>query len=153
MDVEGEYQLPAAPAEVWRRLNDPAVLVGCIPGCQRMTRIDAHHFECEILVSYGPIKASFMTLLVLSNVRAPDAYTLTGRSQGGLAGFGEGVADVSLVAMAGGTRLCYVARLSASGRIAKIGARWLGGATRRMTEKFFAAFAATFAEIGDDARV
>ncbi len=144
MDVEGEFLLPAAPAEVWRRLNDPQVLVRCIPGCQRMTRIDAENFECEILVSYGPVKASFLTALLLSNVRAPDAYTLTGRSQGGLAGFGEGVADVWLLAATEGTTLRYAARLSARGRIAMIGARWLGGATRRMTEKFFAAFAATF---------
>ncbi|MCC6707340.1 MAG: carbon monoxide dehydrogenase subunit G [Gammaproteobacteria bacterium] len=146
MDVEGEFLLPAPPGDVWRSLNDPEVLVRCIPGCQRMTRIDAENFECEILLSYGPIKATFMTVLVLSNVRAPDSYTLTGRSQGGLSGVGEGVADVWLMSVHSGTSLRYAARLSASGRIARIGARWLNGATRRMTEKFFNAFAATFGE-------
>ncbi len=146
MDVEGEYLLPASPAAVWHGLNDPQVLVRCIPGCQRMVRISSVHFECEIRVSYGPIKATFMTDILLSNVCAPDSYTLTGRSQGGLSGFGEGVADVRLLAIESGTRLRYAARLSAGGRIAKIGTRWLNGATRRMTEKFFGAFAATFDE-------
>lgn len=145
MDVTGEFLLPAPPALVWRRLNDPDVLVRCIPGCQRMTRLDAENFECEIRVSYGPVRANFLTLLALSNIRAPQSYTLTGRSQGGLAGFGEGVADVWLLPVAEGTSLRYAARLSASGRIAQIGARMLGSTTRRMTEKFFGAFAATFA--------
>jgi len=144
MDVEGEFLLPAAPALVWRRLNDPEVLGRCIPGCQRITCLDDENFECEIRVSYGPIKATFMTLLILSNVRAPDSYTLTGRSQGGLAGFGEGVADVNLLPSDTGTTLRYVARVSASGHIAKFGSLLLGAATRRLTDRFFTAFAGTF---------
>ena len=146
MDVEGEFLLPATPELVWQRLNDPAVLVHCIPGCVRMTRRDAHNFDCEIRVSYGFINATFMTLLALSNIRPPNSYTLTGRSQGGLAGFGEGVADVCLLAAAHGTTLHYAARLSASGRIAQLGARLLSSTTRRLTEKFFAAFAASFVD-------
>lgn len=146
MDVEGEFLLPATAELVWQRLNDPAVLVHCIPGCARMTRLDAHNFECEIRVSYGFIKATFMTLLELSNIRPAKSYTLTGRSQGGLAGFGEGVADVCLLATAQGTTLRYAARLSASGRVAQLGSRLLSSTTRRMTEKFFAAFAASFVD-------
>lgn len=146
MDVEGEFLLPATAELVWQRLNDPAVLVHCIPGCARMTRLDAHNFECEIRVSYGFIKATFMTLLELSNIRPAKSYTLTGRSQGGLAGFGEGVADVCLLATAQGTTLRYAARLSASGRVAQLGSRLLSSTTQRMTEKFFAAFAASFVD-------
>ena len=146
MEVEGEILLPGTPALVWQRLNDPEVLVHCIPGCTRMTRLDAHNFECEIRVSYGFINATFMTLLELSNVQAPRSYTLTGRSQGGLAGFGQGVADVWLVEAAPGTTLRYAARLAASGRIAQLGSRLLGSTTRRLTEKFFAAFAASFVD-------
>ena len=82
-----------------------------------MTRLGVDRYECEILVSYGLLKATFLTLLELSNINAPNSYTLTGRGQGGLAGLGEGVADVRLEPIAAGTRLRYVARLSASGRI------------------------------------
>lgn len=144
MDVEGEFEVPAAPADVWERLHDPCVLARCIPGCQRMTRVDAERFECEILVSYGLLKATFQTLLELSNINAPNSYTLTGRSQGGLAGLGEGVADVRLEPITAGTRLRYAARLSTSGRISRIGSRLLASTTRRLTERFFAAFAASF---------
>ncbi len=144
MDVEGEFVLPAAPALVWLRLNDPHVLARCIPGCQRMTRVDAERFECEIRISYGLLKASFMTRLVLANVRAPDSYTLIASGQGGLAGLGEGVADVRLLPVADGTMLRYAARLSASGRISKLGSHLLGTTTRRLAEKFFKAFAASF---------
>ena len=52
--LNGAYVLlPVEPARVWQRLNDADVLVRCIPGCQRMTRINAGNFECEIRVALG----------------------------------------------------------------------------------------------------
>ena len=34
MTMNGEVTLPAPRAAVWEKLNDPAVLKACIPGCQ-----------------------------------------------------------------------------------------------------------------------
>jgi uncharacterized protein len=146
MDVEGDIHVPAPPEVVWARLIDPAVLKRCIPGCTRMTRLAPHRFEAEIEVRYGPVHASFLTDIALTDVVAPAHYVLSGRGHGGLAGVGEGRAEVRLDAAPGGTAVRYRAALSAAGALGRIGSRLLGGTTRRLIDRFFAAFLATFDE-------
>ncbi len=36
MTMTGEVQLPAGREAVWAKLNDPAVLKACIPGCEEL---------------------------------------------------------------------------------------------------------------------
>jgi carbon monoxide dehydrogenase subunit G len=146
VDVAGEYRIAADAATVWQRLNDPAVLERCVPGCNSMVRTGDNLYECEIVARYGPVKAAFKTTLEVSNINAPVSYTLSGRGQGGAAGFGEGSADVALEPVPEGTCVRYSARFNAGGRIAQVGSRLLASTTRKLAEQFFAAFAASFGD-------
>ena len=38
MTMTGEVQLPASREVVWAKLNDPAVLKACIPGCEELDK-------------------------------------------------------------------------------------------------------------------
>ena len=151
MDVEGEVLVPAPPDEVWRRLTDAAILARCIPGCERMVRVAEHRYEAEIHVRYGPVHASFRTDIALTEVDAPHSYVLSGHGHGGLAGVGEGRAAMRLAAVRGGTAVGYSAWLTAGGTLGKLGSRLLGGTTRKLIERFFSTFLATF-EDGDRLR-
>ena len=137
MDIQGEYHIAAPPAEVWQRLIDPDVLSACIPGCESVTRASEDAYDCVVVLKYGPVKAKFMTTLTLSNINAPVSYTLSGRGQGGAAGFGEGVADVMLEETDDGTVLRYTAKFNAGGRIAQVGSRLIVATTRKLAAKFF----------------
>jgi uncharacterized protein len=44
MTMTGEIQLAASREAVWARLNDPAVLKACIPGCEDLERADDKAF-------------------------------------------------------------------------------------------------------------
>jgi uncharacterized protein len=149
MDIEGEYRIKAHPQEVWERLIDPEVLAQCIPGCESMSQVSAEAYDCVVLAKYGPVKARFKTTLTVSNVNAPTSYTLTGKGQGGAAGFGEGVADVVLEAVDEETLLRYVAKFNAGGRIAQVGSRLIVATTRKLAGKFFDAFSAGFDAAAD----
>jgi uncharacterized protein len=149
MDIEGEYHIAARPIEVWERLIDPEVLARCIPGCESMSQVSADVYDCVVLAKYGPVKARFKTTLTVSNVNAPISYTLSGKGQGGAAGFGEGVADVVLEEVEAGTVLRYVAKFNAGGRIAQVGSRLIVATTRKLAAKFFDGFSADFA-VGED---
>lgn len=142
MDFDGERELPLSPDRVWQRLTDPGVLEACIPGCTAMHQIDTDRYECAVRARYGPLKANFVTHLILTDIDAPHRYTLRGRGTGGAAGFGEGAADVELVAIDPGTLLRYRARFDAGGRIALIGSRLFASTTRKLAERFLDAFAA-----------
>ena len=43
---------------VWRALNDPALIVECVPGV-RLVSVDGEHLSGEMTVALGPIQAAF----------------------------------------------------------------------------------------------
>ena len=76
----------------------------------------------------------------MSNVQAPNSYTINFDGQGGVAGFGKGSADVALTAQGEGTLLKYNARATVGGKMAQVGARLIDAAAGKITEDFFKAF-------------
>src|SRR5271155_4797577 len=59
MTMTGEYQLPAAQQTVWEKLNDPAVLKACIPGCEELNKTSDTGFQAAATIKIGPVKARF----------------------------------------------------------------------------------------------
>ena len=46
MTMTGEIQLAASREAVWAKLNDPAVLKACIPGCEELEKTDEQRLSC-----------------------------------------------------------------------------------------------------------
>ena len=61
--------------------------------------------------------------LTLSDIDAPNSYTITGEGQGGVAGFAKGGAKVFLTDDAGATLLKYEVNAQVGGKLAQLGAR------------------------------
>ena len=142
LEQQGEYVIDAPRAAVWDALIDPTVLAQCIDGCQDMTQISPEQFEAKVKARIGPVSATFTAVLELSDVQAPDSYTINANVKGGAAGFGKGVAKVTLEdgERESSTRLRYTVDASVGGKLAQIGSRLLDGAARKMADDFFAAF-------------
>ena len=141
MDVTGEQIIGADRDAVWAALNDPAVLMACIPGCESLDAVADNRFEANVLAKIGPVKARFSTAIELCDVRPPVSYTLVGEGKGGAAGFARGSASVELEEHAEGTLLRYTAAIQSGGKLAQVGARLLGGTVRKLSEQFFTRFA------------
>jgi carbon monoxide dehydrogenase subunit G len=140
MELKGEQTLPQQQAVVWEGLNNLEILKAAIPGCEDIVEVAPDEFKIVMLAAVGPVKARFNGKLTMSNVRAPDAYTLTFEGTGGAAGFGKGGADVSLEAIDNGTRLTYRANAQIGGKIAQVGSRLIDGVAARMAAEFFKRF-------------
>jgi carbon monoxide dehydrogenase subunit G len=145
MDFSGRYLIPASPEIVWAALNDPDILKSCIPGCERMTKIDDTHFEPAVMLKIGPVKATFIGNVVLENLNPPHRATLRGEGQGGVAGFAKGEAEIVLAPEDGGTVLTYNAKANVGGKLAQIGQRLIDGAAKQIADDFFARFAGAIA--------
>ena len=143
MAIHGEYTIDAAREAVWQALNDPAVLQECIPGCESMTKSSETQIEAKINAQIGPIRSSFATQIVLSNIDPPSGYTLSAEGKG-VAGFGRGTAKVGLTDLGGRTVLVYDAQMSIGGKLAQVGSRLVESATRSYADQFFEAFAKQF---------
>jgi hypothetical protein len=143
MDMTGEYLIAAPRDVVWAALNDPAILKSCIAGCDELVRTAENEFTARVTAKIGPVKAGFGGKVTLSDINAPNGYTITGEGQGGAAGFAKGSAKVALEAQASGktTLLKYTAAAQIGGKLAQIGSRLVEGSAKKMADEFFAAFA------------
>lgn len=148
MEIQGEKILSVPRSEVWRALNDPAVLQRCIPGCDTFEADGDHKFRVAMQMTVGPVRARFNGKLQLSDLVPPTSYAMSFEGSGGVAGFGKGTAQVSLDDVEGGTRLRYNAQAQVGGRLAQVGARLIDGVTKRMSDDFFTRFANELSGVG-----
>jgi carbon monoxide dehydrogenase subunit G len=144
MTMQGEVTLPATREKVWAALNDPEVLKACIPGVQELNKVSDTEFNAVAKVAVGPVKASFKGVVQLTDLDAPNGYTISGEGQGGVAGFAKGGAKVRLTEEAqGATRLTYDVEAQVGGKIAQLGGRLINGVAKKYADEFFANFART----------
>ncbi len=141
MTMTGEVTLPADRATVWAALNDPEILKRCIPGAQELDKVSDTEFQASAKVAVGPVKATFKGRITLSDIDAPNGYTISGEGQGGVAGFAKGGAKVRLTDADDGTRLAYDVEATVGGKIAQVGGRLINGVAKKYADEFFDNFA------------
>lgn len=149
MEMTGEQLIPADREAVWNALNDPEVLKQCIPGCQDLEKTeDDNGFAATVQAKVGPVKAKFKGTVTLSNIDAPNSYTISGEGKGGAAGFAKGSADVSLEEAGDGTLLKYAVNAKVGGKLAQIGSRLIDSTAKKLSGEFFENFSAVVAGPG-----
>ena len=141
MTMTGEVQLPASRQMVWEKLNDPAVLKSCIPGCEELDKSGDNEFQAVAKMKVGPVSARFKGRVTLSDLDPPNGYKITGEGEGGVAGFAKGGATVNLQDKDGGTLLVYNVEAQIGGKLAQLGQRLINGSAKKLADEFFANFA------------
>src|SRR3981189_2920028 len=140
MTMNGEVQLAAPREAVWTKLNDPAVLKACIPGCKELEKTDDYGFRAIAKMKVGPVSARFKGRVTLSDLDPPNGYRISGEGEGGVAGFAKGGATVALSERAGGTLLTYSVEAQSGGKLAQLGQRLISGSAKKLADQFFVSF-------------
>ena len=141
MELTGEYKIPAPRDKVWAALNDADVLQRSMPGAESVEQTSDDTFDAVVKAKVGPVSAKFKGKVKLTNIDAPNGYTISGEGTGGAAGFGKGSADVSLTETEdGGTLLTYKGTASVGGKLAQIGQRFIDSTAAKMADEFFTNF-------------
>jgi carbon monoxide dehydrogenase subunit G len=150
MELQGERLIAATVEQTWASLNDPQVLKACIAGCESLERSGPDAMTALVALKVGPVSARFKGNVSMTNIDAPNGYTINFDGQGGVAGFGKGSADVALTAEGvQATRLKYSARATVGGKIAQIGSRLVDATAAKLAEDFFKAFEAHLQPAGE----
>lgn len=139
--LENAVVLPEPRIAVWPRLNDPEMLMKCVPGAQSVTP-EGEGFAVVARVKVGPVKATFRGRVALAEIEPNRRYRIEGRGDGGVAGFAKGAADVLLEDHPEGCLLTYTAEAQIGGRLAQLGSRLVGGIAARNADQFFESFLA-----------
>ncbi|MGB3808708.1 MAG: carbon monoxide dehydrogenase subunit G [Parvibaculum sp.] len=142
MEMSGQYRIPAPRETVWAALNDADVLRKTIPGAESVEKISDTEFEAVAKAKVGPVNARFKGKVTLSDIDAPNGYTLTGEGNGGAAGFAKGSARVDLGDDNGVTVLTYKVNAQIGGKLAQIGQRFIDSTASKLADEFFGNFSA-----------
>lgn len=140
MQMTGEQRIAAPRQRVWEALNDPEILKQCVPGCQSLDKEGEDRFTAIAEVKIGPIGARFKGAIQLSDLDAPNGYTITGQGSGGVAGSAKGSAKVRLSDDGAGTLVSYDVEAEVAGRMAQLGGPIIDATAKNLAGKFFSKF-------------
>jgi carbon monoxide dehydrogenase subunit G len=137
MNFKLEEVIEAPREEVWKALNDPVTLARCVPGCEALEQVGDDEFLANIVIKVGPVKVKFKANLRIKDRKHPEAYTLEGDGQGGVAGFASGAAHIQLLDVPDGrTRLLCTSESRIGGKLAQLGSRLVEGAANKLAAEF-----------------
>ena len=138
MKVTGSATFHAPREKVWAALNDPAVLVRTIPGCQQLEEVGPDSYRMTITAGVASIKGTYQGEVALTDQDQPGAFTLRA-SGAGAPGTVSADVQVTLEELDGGTRLGYDADAVVGGVIGGVGQRVLSGVAKKTAGEFFKA--------------
>ena len=142
MKMSGSQVIQAPRLNVWKGLNDPKILQQSIPGCETINAASPTEMSAKVVLKIGPVKATFKGAVTLSDINAPESYRISGKGEGGLAGFASGGATVKLTENGPTETLMeYDVDAQVGGKIAMLGSRLIDSTARSLAEQFFTKFA------------
>ena len=137
MDITGTYTFNAAPERVWPLLMDPAVIAGCIPGCEALQPDGEDRFRARLKVALAAITGTYDGTVQISDKVEPQSYRLTVEGQG-KPGFVKGSVQITLRGDGANTVVDVNGSVQTGGAIARLGQRLIGGVSKMMQDRFFA---------------
>ena len=137
MKVSGEATLHAPIARVWEALNDPAVLVRTIPGCERLEATGPDSYRMVVTAGVASVRGTYAGEVKLHDQRPPNEFVMSATGAGGPGTVSTEV-QVRLVEHDGATLLTYDADAVVGGMIGGVGQRMLAGVAKKMAGEFFA---------------
>lgn len=138
MKLAGSAVIGVDRDRVWAALQDPAVLVRTIPGCERLEETAPDTYRMTVNAGVASIKGVYQGEVALAEPLAPESFTIRARGQGA-PGTVDATVLVRLSEIDGGTRVEYDAEAVIGGMIGGVGQRMLGSAAKRTAGEFFSA--------------
>lgn len=138
MRIEGHHLIRADRSAVWDALQDPAVLVATIPGCQELRRVAEDTYAARVEAGIASLTGVYDGTVAIREQQPLDSYVLAASGQGG-PGTIEATVRVALAEAEGGTEVRYDADAVIGGAIAGVGQRVVAGVAKRSAAQFFGA--------------
>jgi len=137
MKVSGDALLHAPVDKVWSALNDPAVLVRTIPGCERLEATGPDAYKMVVTAGVASIKGTYTGEVTLCEQQQPSSFLMKASGAGGPGTVSTEVRVTLADAGDGSTRLTYDADAVIGGAVAGVGQRMLIGVTKKTAGEFF----------------
>ena len=140
MELKEEIRINAPRERVFAALNDVEILKQAIPGCEDMQALSDTEFTATVSSKVGPLKARFTGQVTLTDIVAPESYTLTGDGKGGPAGHAKITSRVRLVEDGDATVMHYDVKADIGGKLAQLGGHLVQKTAQKLAAQFFQRF-------------
>jgi hypothetical protein len=138
MLMEGKFSLKAPIQKVWETLLEPETLLSCIPGAEKIERLDEKTYECVVKQKVGPISVKFKFKSILTKIEVPTHMEIEGEGED-IAKAGHFV-QKSLVDLKeispGEVEVFYRTDVNIVGKLAMFGDRVMRAKAKKVEEEF-----------------
>jgi len=138
MLMKGKFTVKAPIQKLWDTLLDPETLLSCIPGAEKIERIDEKTYDCVIKQKVGPISVKFRFKSVLTRAEPPTHIEVDGEGEDiGKAGHFVQKSVVDLRETSGGeVEVSYKTDATIVGKLAMFGDRIMRAKAKKVEEEF-----------------
>ena len=138
MLMEGKFTLKATLQKVWDTLLEAETLLSCIPGAEKIERIDERTYDSVIKQKVGPISVRFKIKSTLTKIDPPRHLEVEGVGEDiGKAGHFMQKSVVDLREISGGeVEVSYRTDATIVGKLAMFGDRIMRVKARKVEEEF-----------------
>jgi carbon monoxide dehydrogenase subunit G len=81
MILEGKFTLKAPIRKLWDTLLEPETLRACLPGAEKIERLDEKTYDCVIKQKVGPISVRFKFKSILTKLEPPAHIEMGGEGE------------------------------------------------------------------------
>ena len=81
MLMEGKVTLKAPIRKIWDTLLEPETLLSCIPGAEKIERIDEKTYDCVVKQKVGPISVKFKFKSIITKMESPTHIEVEGEGE------------------------------------------------------------------------
>jgi uncharacterized protein len=138
MKISGSATLHAPPAEVWKVLNDPAVLARAIPGCEQLEAMGPDSYRLTMTTGVASIQGTYTGEVSLADRQEPTSSRLAVNMVGAPGALNATVLVLLVPSANGSTEVTYAADATPDGMIASVGQRLLASTAKKLASEFFA---------------
>ncbi len=139
MTLKGTYRLKAPRDRVWEGLNDPSILMKCIPGCKQLALGAADSYDILMEVGIGAVKGRYTGKVRITDRIEGSQYRLSVTGSGST-GFVSAGGVVLLKELGYETIIEYDGQAQVGGLIAGVSQRVIEGVAKHLVGQFFKYF-------------
>lgn len=138
MLMEGKVTLKAPIQKIWDTLLEPETLLSCIPGAEKIERIDEKTYDCVVKQKVGPISVKFKFKSIITKMESPTHIEVEGEGED-IAKAGhfvqKSVVDLREISPSE-VELSYRTDATIVGKLAMFGDRMIRAKAKKVEEEF-----------------
>jgi carbon monoxide dehydrogenase subunit G len=81
MLMEGKFTLKAPIQKIWDTLLEPETLLSCIPGAEKLERLDEKTYDCVVKQKIGPVSVKFKFKSTITKMESPVHMEIEGEGE------------------------------------------------------------------------